>query len=66
MLTSATRRETLTPNPNDCNSTLTSGTNGGGAPTYTNRQYTGRGGQLLTLRVQFHANDCNDGRDADP
>ena len=27
MLTSATRGETLTPNPNECNSTLTSGTN---------------------------------------
>ena len=27
MLTSATRGETLTPNPNKCNSTLTSGTN---------------------------------------
>ena len=26
MLTSATRRETLTPNPNECNSRLTSGT----------------------------------------
>ena len=27
MLTSARRGETLTPNPNECNSTLTSGTN---------------------------------------
>ena len=27
MLPSATRGETLTPNPNECNSTLTSGTN---------------------------------------
>ena len=27
MLTSATKGETLTPNPNECNSTLTSGTN---------------------------------------
>ena len=27
MLTSATRGETLTPNPNKCNSTLASGTN---------------------------------------
>ena len=27
MLTSAMRGETLTPNPNDCNSTLTSGNN---------------------------------------
>ena len=34
--------ETLTPNPNECNSTLTSGTSGGAAPTYT--IYTGRGG----------------------
>ena len=28
MLTSATREETLTPDPNECNSTLTSGTRG--------------------------------------
>ena len=28
MLTSATRGETLTPNPNECNSMLTSGTRG--------------------------------------
>ena len=28
MLTSATRGETLTPNPNECNSMLTSGTKG--------------------------------------
>ena len=27
MLMSATRGETLTPNPNECNSTVTSGTN---------------------------------------
>ena len=27
--------EMLTPNPNECNSTLTSGTSGGAAPTYT-------------------------------
>ena len=32
------------PNPNECNSTLTSGTSGGAAPTYT--IYTGEGGQL--------------------
>ena len=32
MLTSATREETLTPNPNECNSTLTSETSGGGPP----------------------------------
>ena len=36
--------ETLTPNPNECNSTLTSGTSGGAAPTYA--IYTGGGGQL--------------------
>ena len=36
--------ETLTPNPNECNSTLTSGTRGGAAPTYT--IYTGEEGQL--------------------
>ena len=33
-----------TPNPNECNSTLTSGTRGGAAPTYT--IYTGGRGQL--------------------
>ena len=32
------------PNPNECNSTLTSGTSGGAAPTYT--IYTRGGGQL--------------------
>ena len=37
--------ETLTPNPNECNSTLTSGTSGGGAPTYSTI-YTDGGGQL--------------------
>ena len=36
--------ETLTPNPNEWNSTLTSGTSGGKAPTYT--IYTRGGGQL--------------------
>ena len=36
--------ETLIPNTNECNSTLTSGTCGGAAPTYT--IYTGEGGQL--------------------
>ena len=36
--------ETLTPNPNEYNSTLTSGTSGGAAPTYT--IYTRGGGQL--------------------
>ena len=39
MLTSAMRGQMLTLNPNECNSTLTSGTSGGGAPTYTT--YTG-------------------------
>ena len=43
MLTSATRGEVLTPNPKS-NSTLMSGTSGGGAPTYTIS--TGGGGQL--------------------
>ena len=38
--------ETLTPNPNECNSTLTSGTSGGTVPTYT--IYTRGGGQLPT------------------
>ena len=36
--------ETLTPNPNECNSTLTSETSGGAAPTYT--IYTGEWGEL--------------------
>ena len=36
--------EALTPNPNECNSTLMSGTNGGAAPNYT--IYTRGGGQL--------------------
>ena len=36
--------ETLTPNANECNCTLTSGTSGGAAPTYT--IYTRGGGQL--------------------
>ena len=44
MLTSAMRGEMLTPNPNECNSMLMSGTRGGRAPTYT--IYTGGGGQL--------------------
>ena len=56
--------ETLTPDPNECNSTLTSGTSGGAAPTYT--IYTGRGVNYLTLRVQFYANERKEGRDANP
>ena len=56
--------ETLTPNPNECNSTLTSGTSGGAAPTYT--IYTGKGVNYLTLRVQFYASECKEGRDANP
>ena len=47
MLTSAMRGETLTPNPNECNSTLTSGTSGSAAPTYS--IYTGEGVNHLTL-----------------
>ena len=62
MLTSATRGEMLTPNPNKCNFTLTSGTSGGGAPTYT--IYTVGG--VNYLRVQFYTNECNEGRDANP
>ena len=56
--------ETLTPNPNECNSTLTSGTIGGAAPTYTN--ILGEGVNYLTLRVLFYANECKEGRDANP
>ena len=43
MLMSATRGETLTPNPNECNSTQMSGSSGGGALIFT--IYTGEGGQ---------------------
>ena len=39
------------PNPNECHSTLTSGTSGGATPTYT--IYTGGGGQLAK------PNECN-------
>ena len=41
------RPRALTPNTNECNSTLTSGTSGGAAPTYT--IYTGEGVNYLTL-----------------
>ena len=34
--------ETLTPNPNECNSTLTSGTSGGAAHFYANECKEGR------------------------
>ena len=44
-------KETLTPNPNEYNSTLRRGTSRGAAPTYT--IYTGGGINYLTLRVQF-------------
>ena len=54
----------LTPNPNECNSILMSGTSGGAAPTYTID--TGEGVNYLTLRVQFYASECNERRDADP
>ena len=37
--------ETLTPNPNECNSSLTSGTSGGAAPS-PHTIYTRGGGQL--------------------
>ena len=49
---SATRGEMLTPNPNECNSALKSGTSEGTAPTYTiyttptYTTYTRGGGQL--------------------
>ena len=56
--------ETLTPNLNECNSTLTSGTSGGAAPTYT--YILGEGVNYLTLRVQLYANECNEGRDSNP
>ena len=64
MLTRATRRETIAPNPTECNSTLTSETSGGVAPTSIYKQ--GEGVNYLTLRVQFYANKCNKGRDANP
>ena len=55
--------ETLTPNPNECNSTLTSGTSGGTAPTYT--IYTGVGGQLPNPKsaILLYANECSEERD---
>ena len=56
--------ETLTPNPNECNSTLTSGTSGGAAPPIP--YILGNGVNYLTLRVQFYANECKEGRDANP
>ena len=66
MLTSATRGETLTSNPK-CNSMLMSGTSGGAAPTYTIYIYIlQKGVNYLTLRVQFYANECNEGRSANP
>ena len=43
---------------------LTSGTSGGAAPTYT--MCTREGGNYLALRVQFCADECNKGRDANP
>ena len=42
-------KETLSPNPNECNSTLTSGTSQGAAPTYT--IYTEEGANYLTLTL---------------
>ena len=56
--------ETLTPNPNECNSTLTSGTSGGAAPTYT--IILGEGVNYLTLRVQFYANEAMRGETLTP
>ena len=47
--------ETLTPNPNECNSTLMSGTTGGAAPPIS---YILRNGvNYVTLRVQFYGNE---------
>ena len=57
MLTSATRGEMLTPilNPNECNSTLTSGASGGGGAEPPPISYIlGEGVNYLTLRVQFY------------
>ena len=56
--------EMLTPNPNECNSNLTSGTSEGAAPPIP---YILRNGvNYLTLRVQFYANECKERRDANP
>ena len=51
------------PNPNECNSTLTSGTSGGTAPTYT--IYTGAGGQFPNPKsaILLYANECNKERE---
>ena len=56
--------ETRTPNPNACNSTLTSGTSGDAVPPIP--YILGKGVNYLTLRVQFYTNECKEGRDANP
>ena len=43
---------------------LTSGTGGVAAPPIP--YILGEGVNYLTLRVQFYANECNEGRDANP
>ena len=43
---------------------LKSVTSGGAAPTYT--IILGEGVNYLTLRVQFYANECKEGRDTNP
>ena len=58
--------QTLTPNPNECNSTLTSGTRGSAGQPPPIPYILGEGVNYLTLRVQFYANECNEGRDANP
>ena len=65
LLTSATRGETLTPNPNECNSTLTSVTRG----TYPCPDTYIYKCSLVVWNLdsprQFYAiNECNEGRDA--
>ena len=54
----------LTPNPNECNSTLMSGTSGVQPPPIP--YILGNGVNYLTLQVQFYTNKYKEGRDANP
>ena len=56
--------ETLTPNPNECNSTQTTGTSGAQPPPIP--YILEKGVNYLNLRVQFYANERKEGRNANP
>ena len=62
MLTSATRGETLTPNLKSAILRLRVELVGAQSPPVP--YILGEGVNYLTLRVQFYANECNEGRDA--